>query len=468
VLWATRRVARNTSSGRCARSPKHRPAAGRRTRSDDLSTRVLIVGGGPAGYSAALYATRAGLQPICIEGFDAGGQISRSYLVENYPGAPDGTSGADLAARIRDQATKFGARIFMDDVTAVDLDVRPFRVETTGPRITSDAVVIATGSRPRPLGLPGEESLVGRGIAYCALCDGAFFAGQDVVVVGGGNAALGESLAMARVASRVTLVHRRTQFRGDHVVEQSVRANSSIDVLAPYVVTDLVADDDGALCGVKLTDVDTGLTEYRATSGLFVAIGHEPAVGLFQPYVAVSDGHIVKSATTSATTREGVFAAGDVADSRPLTVLPPALPPNPTPTRSCIVLLGSPAPDFRMVTTQDLNTLDQHATLADYRGKWLVLFFYPADFTFVCPTEVLAFNAAVPAFADLDAELLGVSTDGIFAHVAWMEFHIDRVGRSVNEILRVLRALQGPGRTFAEYTPSAEPSCATGVLANAR
>lgn len=276
---------------------------------------LLVVGGGPAGYTAALYAARAGLSPICIEGFDAGGQISRSFLVENFPGVPDGTSGSDLTNRIRAQAVGFGARMMMDDVIAADLWRRPFRVSTTGGTVVAEAVILATGSKPRSLGLPGEEELVGRGIAYCALCDGAFFAGQDIVVVGGGNAALGESLAMARVASRVTLVHRRDEFRADAVVEQAVRATTGIEVLTPFVVEDLVADDSG-LCGVRLRNAATGKSDYLSTTGLFVAIGHDPAVGVFGPFVALADGHIVTGPSSTATSRSGVFAAGDVADSR--------------------------------------------------------------------------------------------------------------------------------------------------------
>ena len=282
----------------------------------DLWTSVVIVGGGPAGYTAALYAARAGLSPICVEGFDAGGQISRSFLVENFPGVPDGTSGSALANRIREQATHFGARFVLDDVVAMDLEGPPFTVTTTSATLGSQALIIATGSRPRALGLPGEEELVGRGIAYCALCDGAFFAGQDVVVVGGGNAALGEALALAKVAARVTLVHRRTTFRADGVVQQAVRSTPGIELLTPVLVEELVADDDGALCAVRLRDLDTGVLSYQQTSGLFVAIGHEPALGLFAPFVDIVDGHIVTAPSSTATSREGVFAAGDVADSR--------------------------------------------------------------------------------------------------------------------------------------------------------
>ena len=277
---------------------------------------VLIVGGGPAGYTAALYAARAGLRPVCVEGFESGGQLSRSNLVENFPGVPDGTSGAELSHRIREQAASFGARIVMDDVVSVDLSQRPFTVVTTSRRFRADALVVATGSVPRALGLPGEEDLVGRGIGYCALCDGAFFAGEEVLVVGGGNAALGESIAMARVAARVTLVHRRTQFRADDVVEATARSTPGIEILTPHVVEGLVADDQGNLCGVRLRNLETGESTYRATAGMFVAIGHEPAIGLFEPYLAVDHGYIVTNPRSTATSLEGVFAAGDVADGR--------------------------------------------------------------------------------------------------------------------------------------------------------
>src|SRR4051812_45934978 len=174
-------------------------ARGRSSVRDADRVSLLIIGGGPAGYTAALYAARAGLEPICVESFESGGQITRSDRIENYPCAPEGISGLGLAERIREQARSFGARTFLDDVTSVDLSRRPFEVVTTSARYCADAVVVATGSRPRALGLPGEEELLGNGVAYCALCDGAFFAGSDVVVVGGGNAALGEAIALSRV-----------------------------------------------------------------------------------------------------------------------------------------------------------------------------------------------------------------------------------------------------------------------------
>jgi thioredoxin reductase (NADPH) len=284
--------------------------------SDSQSVRLLVIGGGPAGYTAALYAARFGLDPVCIEGFDAGGQISRTYLVENYPGVPSGTSGADLSARIREQAAGFGAVIVTDDVVSADFSSRPFAVITHLGAYSADAVIIATGSRPRPLGLPGEEEMIGKGIAYCAICDGAFFAGSKVTVVGGGNAALGEALAMHRVASEVTLLHRREQFRADAAVVQAVRA-TAIDVMTPYRIEELVPRADGALAGLKVRDLGSGGVSYLATDGLFIAIGHVPASDPFAAWVARDDnGGIIISASTTATTREGVFAAGDVADAR--------------------------------------------------------------------------------------------------------------------------------------------------------
>jgi thioredoxin reductase (NADPH) len=281
------------------------------------SVRLLVIGGGPAGYTAAMYGARFGLEPVCLEGFDAGGQISRSYLVENFPGIADGMTGADLSARIRAQAESFGARMVTDDVVSVDLGQRPFTVTAHFGTYRADAVVVATGSRPRELGLPGEEEFVGRGIAYCAICDGAFFAGSRVAVVGGGNAALGEAMAMSRLASQVTLLHRRTTFRADAAVESAMRAAGDVDVVAPVVVEELVPGDDGALAGLRLRDLDDGSTRYLATDGLFIAIGHIPASAPFADWLRLDDaGGIVTSPLSTATSVEGVFAAGDVADAR--------------------------------------------------------------------------------------------------------------------------------------------------------
>lgn len=290
------------------------PAA--RSAAGPTATRLLVLGGGPAGYTASLYGARFGLAPLCIEGFDAGGQISRSFLVENFPGVPDGTTGADLAARIREQAVSFGADMVTDDVVSVDFSTRPFQVTGHVATYSADAVVVATGSRPRTLGVPREEELIGRGIAYCAICDGAFFAGSKVAVVGGGNAALGEALAMQRVASEVTLIHRRNEFRADATVEQAVRA-TGLPILTPLVTEELLVNDNGDLAGLALRDLESGDLSVLECDGLFVAIGHVPASEPFAPWLDIdAKGGIVVSATTTATTLPGVFAAGDVADAR--------------------------------------------------------------------------------------------------------------------------------------------------------
>lgn len=277
--------------------------------------RLLVIGGGPAGYTAALYSARAGLEPTCIEGFEAGGQIAKSGRVENFPGAL-GLTGADLSWRIREQAEEFGARLVVDDVVDVDFSRRPFVVVTAGGLYTADAVIVATGSKPRSLGVPREEELVGRGVAYCAVCDGAFYEGQEVAVVGGGNAALTEALAMARIASKVTLVHRRWQFRAEAVIEDAVRADERVEIVRPAVVDQLLTDENDNLDGVRLRHLVTGEHTDLAVHGLFVAVGHEPASGLFAPWLDTRSGHIVTQAESTATSLPGVFAAGDVADAR--------------------------------------------------------------------------------------------------------------------------------------------------------
>lgn len=278
--------------------------------------RLIVIGGGPAGYTASLYASRAGLEPICIEGFEAGGQIAKSARVENFPAAP-GLTGAELAWRIREQAEEFGTRFEVDDVIDVDFSRRPFVVVSAGGLYTGDAVIVATGSKPRSLGLPLETELVGRGVGYCAICDGAFYEGQDVVVVGGGNAALSEALQLSRIASRVRLVHRRWQFRAESVIEDAVRAEDRIEIVAPAVVEELVVDDEtDALCAVLVRDLTTELSRRVDALGIFIAVGHEPASALFAPYLATRNGHLVIAPDSTATSLPGVFAAGDVVDAR--------------------------------------------------------------------------------------------------------------------------------------------------------
>jgi thioredoxin reductase (NADPH) len=279
-------------------------------------SKVIIIGGGPAGYTAALYAARAGLSPVCFEGFDTGGQISRSEKVDNYPGL-HGVAGVDLGAKIREQAETSGATFEFGDVFEVDFDTAPYRVVGLDGEHTADAVIVATGAAARKLGLPSEAALEGRGVAYCALCDGPMFAGKNVVVVGGGDAAVGEALALRHIAGNVTLVHRRNEFRASGVMRAALAAATDITVITPAVVEDILGVEADNVTGVRIRMVDDGSRHDLDAEGVFVSIGHEPASQLFQPWVTCDEqGFVVTEPGTTATNVPGVFAAGDVADSR--------------------------------------------------------------------------------------------------------------------------------------------------------
>ncbi|MEV4705065.1 thioredoxin-disulfide reductase [Actinoplanes sp. NPDC049316] len=277
--------------------------------------KVIVIGGGPAGYTAALYAARAGLSPVCFEGFDTGGQISRSEKVDNYPGL-HGIAGVDLGAKIREQAEAAGATLEFGDVFEVDFGAAPFRVVGLDGERTADAVIVATGAAARKLGLPSEAALEGRGVAYCAICDGPMFAGKDVVVVGGGDAAVGEALALRNIAGTVTLVHRRNEFRASGVMRAALAA-SDVTVITSAVVEEILGVETGNVTGVRIRMVDDDSRRDLDAEGVFVAIGHEPASQLFQQWLHCDEhGFIITEAGTTATNVPGVFAAGDVADSR--------------------------------------------------------------------------------------------------------------------------------------------------------
>jgi thioredoxin reductase (NADPH) len=281
----------------------------------DDTARVVIVGGGPAGYTAAIYAARAGLAPVCIEGYSAGGQIIRSPRIDNFPGYPDGVTGSELADRMRAQAEAFGARIVLADVESVDLDGPPFAATTAERRYTAEAMIIATGAEPRQLGLPSEQDFEGRGVCYCAICDGAFFADRRVAVVGGGNAAVEDALALADVARSVVLIHRRHEFRASVSVLDTLR-KSPVKIWTPSVVTEVLGDDSG-VTGVRVKDLDTGITSDLEVDGLFVAIGHDPTSRMFAPWLKIDErGYLVTEPGSTATNVPGVFAAGDVADPK--------------------------------------------------------------------------------------------------------------------------------------------------------
>ena len=274
---------------------------------------VIIIGGGPAGYTAALYAARANLRPLVIEGFQWGGQLMITSDVENYPGYADGVLGPEMMADFRRQAERFGAEFVTDDVTRVDLSERPFRVWVDADEYLARTLIVATGASARWLGLPSEERLKGRGVSACAVCDAAFFRDRAVVVVGGGDSAMEEATFLARFASKVTLVHRRDDFRASQIMVDRARANDRIEFLTPAVVEEVLGD--AKVTGVRVRNLETGEASELPVDGFFVAIGHDPNTALFVDQIDHDDGgYLVTQPGSTATNVPGVFAAGDVQD----------------------------------------------------------------------------------------------------------------------------------------------------------
>jgi thioredoxin reductase (NADPH) len=276
---------------------------------------VIIIGGGPAGYTAALYAARANMSPLVIEGFNWGGQLMITSDVENYPGYTDGVMGPEMMAEFRAQAGRFGAEFLTDDVTRVDLSERPFKVYVGDDEYTASTVIVATGATARQLGLESERALHGRGVTYCATCDAAFYRDREVVVVGGGDSAMEEALFLTKFASKVTIVHRRDEFRASPIMIDRARSHEKIEILTPYVVEDVLGVEGGKLTGVRLRHLETGETRDYHTDGLFVAIGHDPTTKLFVDALDHDEnGYLTTKGKTTETNVPGVFAAGDVQD----------------------------------------------------------------------------------------------------------------------------------------------------------
>jgi thioredoxin reductase (NADPH) len=274
---------------------------------------LIIVGGGPAGYTAALYAARANLQPLVIEGFNWGGQLMVTSDVENYPGYPDGVMGPEMMAEFRRQAERFGAEFVTDDVTRVDFSEQPYRVWVENDEYAARAVVVATGANARWLGLPCERHFQGRGLSACATCDGAFFKEKELVVVGGGDSAMEEANFLTRYATKVTVVHRRDEFRASQIMLERARANPKIEFVTNAVVEDIVGD--AKVEGVRLRDTRTDEISELHTDGVFVAIGHDPNTALFVDQLDHdAAGYLVTRPGTTETNIPGVFAAGDVQD----------------------------------------------------------------------------------------------------------------------------------------------------------
>ena len=275
---------------------------------------VIIIGSGPAGLTAAVYAGRANLKPLMIEGFEAGGQLMQTTDVENYPGFIDGIMGPELMERMRKQAARFDTEFLTENVTSVDFSERPFTVSTADEIYRTRSVIISTGAKAKMLGVPGEKELLGHGLSTCATCDGFFFKDQELLIVGGGDTAMEEAIFLTKFAAKVTVVHRRDELRASKIMQQRAMDNPKIEFIWDNVITELVGD--GKVTGAKLRNVKTGEESVVEAGGVFVAIGHTPNTSLFTDQLELDGGYIKTAGDTSETTVPGVFAAGDVVDYR--------------------------------------------------------------------------------------------------------------------------------------------------------
>jgi thioredoxin reductase (NADPH) len=279
---------------------------------------VIIVGSGPAGYTAALYTSRANLRPLVIEGFAWGGLLQQTTDVENYPGYRDGVMGPEMMQEFRDQAERFGTGFVTDDVTRLELAREPGGVHTVwvgDEAHRARTVILAMGAEHKKLGVAGEEELGGRGVSYCATCDAAFFKDRETVIVGGGDSAMEEAIFLAKFASKVTVVHRREQFRASQIMLDRARDTDNIEFLTPYVVEELAAGEDDALGVARLRNTETGEQRELPTAAAFIAIGHEPQSGLVADQVQTDEnGYVVTEGKSTRTALPGVFAAGDLVD----------------------------------------------------------------------------------------------------------------------------------------------------------
>lgn len=279
----------------------------------DKHTKVLILGSGPAGLAAALYAARAELNPIVLTGMQLGGQAALTHVIENYPGFPEGVGGAELGELFQKQAEHFGAQVEFDMANEVDLSRRPFTVKTDGGEYTADTLIITTGANPVHLGIPGEAELTGRGVSYCATCDGWFFKDKKVVVVGGGDSAFEEALFITRYASSVTLIHRREEFRAGAILLKRAKEHPKMNFILNTVVVGTIGADK--LTALKLKNVKTGEESVFETDGLFIFIGHVPNSQMFTGQLEISAlGNILVNDKME-TNVAGVYAAGEIADS---------------------------------------------------------------------------------------------------------------------------------------------------------
>ena len=279
---------------------------------------VIIIGSGPAGYTAALYAARAELAPLVIEGFAWGGLLQQTTDVENFPGYPEGVTGPLMMQQLRDQAERFGARFITDQATRVELASEPgerHRVWVEDDEYSARSVILAMGAEHKKLGVPGEVELSGRGVSYCATCDAAFFKDREAIVIGGGDSAMEEAIFLAKFSSSVTVVHRREEFRASRIMLDRARAVENVELLTPYVVEQLFPGESGALGSARLRNTATGEARELPVSAAFVAIGHVPQSELVRGVIDLDDnGYVLVEGRSTKTNRPGVFAAGDLVD----------------------------------------------------------------------------------------------------------------------------------------------------------
>ncbi len=275
---------------------------------------VIILGSGPAGLTAALYAARAHLKPLVVDGHEAGGQLTLTTMVENYPGFPDGLMGPDLISAMRKQAERFGASFLGGSATAADLSRRPFRITIDGEMAECQTLIIATGASAKLLGLPSERKLMGHGVSTCATCDGFFFQDQDIIVVGGGDSAMEEALFLTKFARRVTVIHRRDKLRASKIMQEKAFQNPKIDFVWDSTVAEIQDGNQGKVTGVRLRNLKTSVLTERPVDAVFVAIGHTPNTQIFRGRLDMDEVGYIQTHDGTKTSVPGVFAAGDVQD----------------------------------------------------------------------------------------------------------------------------------------------------------
>lgn len=272
--------------------------------------KLIIIGSGPAGWAAAIYAARANLAPLLIAGSDLGGQLALTDRVENYPGFPQGISGAEFAQLLQEQAERFGTRVELDEVVEVDLSTPPFKVKTYGQEYEAQALIVATGTSPRKLQVPGEAEFTGRGVSYCAVCDGFFFRDQRVMVAGGGDTAVKEALFLTKFATKVYIVHRRDQLRAEQIIQEGAKRNEKIELIWETAVTEIVGDDK--VTGVRLKNLKNDQESLLPVEGVFIYVGNTPNTTLFEGQLELDEERYILTDLKQRTSVPGVFAAGDV------------------------------------------------------------------------------------------------------------------------------------------------------------